>query len=131
LIPLQHTPNEMGPLAFSATSHRYAIGRNLEISDDSEQKISKALLERGLPLDDAPFDLGEVSFHYGWTFHRAGPNVSKLPRKVMTIIYMEDGCRVTEPKYKAQENDLRSWLPGLKPGDVAASQLNPLLYRAE
>jgi ectoine hydroxylase-related dioxygenase (phytanoyl-CoA dioxygenase family) len=129
-IPLQHTPQEMGPLAFSATSHRFAVGRNLEISDDSEQKINKALLDQGLPLDDAPFDLGEVSFHYGWTFHRAGPNVSDQPRKVMTVIYMEDGCRIIPPKYKAHENDLKNWMPGLKPGDIAASKLNPLLYRA-
>jgi len=33
--PLQATPREMGPLAFSATSHRYAIGRKLVISDES------------------------------------------------------------------------------------------------
>jgi ectoine hydroxylase-related dioxygenase (phytanoyl-CoA dioxygenase family) len=127
-IPLQKTPMELGPLAFSATSQRHKIGRDLEISDESEMKISKALLESGLRLDESPFDLGEISFHLGWTFHRAGPNNSDRPRKVMTIIYIEDGCRVIQPKYKAHENDLAGWFPGLKPGDLAASHLNPLLY---
>ena len=127
-VPLQAVPTDLGPLAFSATSQRHKIGRDVEISDESELKISKALLESGLLLDEAPFDLGEVSYHLGWTFHRAGPNKSDRPRKVMTIIYMEDGCRVITPKYKAHHNDLASWLPGLKPGDIAASPLNPLLY---
>lgn len=129
-IPLQATPMELGPLAFSATSQRANICRELEISDESEMKISKALLETGLPLIEEPFDLGEVSFHYGWTFHRAAANTSDRPRKVMTIIYLEDGCRVTEPQYKAHENDLRSWMPGMKPGDVVDSPLNPVLWRA-
>ena len=127
-IPLQPTPLEMGPLAFSTGSHKYNVGRELEISDESEKRISKELLERGLPQDETPFDLGEVSFHYGWTFHRAGANRSADPRRVMTIIYMEDGCRVIEPKNKNHINDLARWMPGLKPGDVAASKLNPRLY---
>jgi ectoine hydroxylase-related dioxygenase (phytanoyl-CoA dioxygenase family) len=129
-IPLQDTPMDLGPLAFSATSHRVHLGRELEISDDSEKKISKQLLESGLPLVEEPFELGEVSFHLGWTFHRAGPNRSDRPRKVMTIIYIEDGCRIIQPKYKAHEADLDAWFPGQKPGEVAASPLNPVLWRA-
>ena len=121
---------EMGPLAFSTGSHKYGFGRDLEISDESEARISKELLEHKLPQNDTPFDLGEVSYHYGWTFHRAGPNTSTAPRRVMTIIYIEDGCRASEPKNKNQASDLTTWFPGLKPGDLAASELNPLLYRA-
>ena len=127
-IPLQPVTREMGPLAFSATSHKFAVGRNLEISDDSEIKISKALLDRGLPLVDEPFQLGEVSFHYGWTFHRAGPNTSTEPRKIMTIIYIEDGCRVAEPTNKNQQGDINAWMPGLKPGELVQTHLNPLLF---
>jgi ectoine hydroxylase-related dioxygenase (phytanoyl-CoA dioxygenase family) len=129
-IPLQHTPMELGPLGFSSTSHRYAVGRNLEISDESEKKINKELLERGLPLIDTPFDLGEISYHYGWTFHRAGPNTSDRPRKVMTVIYFEDGAKLLAPKYKAHENDWKSWMSGAQIGQPVATPLNPLLYSA-
>jgi ectoine hydroxylase-related dioxygenase (phytanoyl-CoA dioxygenase family) len=128
-IPLQATPMELGPLAFSATSHKVKLGRDLEISDDSEVKISKALLESGLPLIETPFDLGEISYHYGWTFHRAAANRSDRPRKVMTIIYIEDGCRVIEPKYQAHKNDLAGWMPGMKVGDVVDSPLNPVIWK--
>ncbi len=128
-VPLQATNMDMGPLAFSVGSHKVPIGRTLSISDESEKVISKSLLESGLPLVDEPFDLGEVSFHYGWTFHRAGPNRSTQPRKVMTVIYMEDGIRVIEPQYKAHENDLKAWMPGAKVGEVVDTPLNPVLYR--
>ena len=128
-VPLQATPMDMGPLAFSVGSHRVPLGRNLEISDESEKVISKTLLESGLPLVDEPFDLGEVSFHYGWTFHRAGPNRSTQPRKVMTVIYMEDGIKLIQPQYKAHQNDWDNWMPGAKIGEVVDSPLNPVLYR--
>jgi ectoine hydroxylase-related dioxygenase (phytanoyl-CoA dioxygenase family) len=128
-IPLQQTPLELGPLAFSAGSQRFnATGRDLEISDDSEKKLSKALLESGLPLIETPFDLGEVSFHAGWTFHRAGPNTADRPREVMTIIYVDADAKVAEPAHKSQIKDLATWLPGLKPGDSIDSPLNPILY---
>src|ERR1035437_5538775 len=127
-IPLQATPMELGPLAFSATSQKFKIGRELEISDESEQKISKALLERGLPLDEAPFDIGEISYHLGWTFHRAGPNKSNRPREVMTIIYFDKDAKVSVPNTKRQADDLSGCLPGLKPGELADCPLTQVLF---
>ena len=129
-VPLQATPKDMGPLAFSVGSHRFAKGRDMEISDDSEKQISKALLETGLPLIDEPFDLGEVSYHYGWTFHRAGPNTTGRPRAVMTVIYIEDGCLLSQPVNKNQQADWGTWMPGARVGEVVDSPLNPVLYRA-
>lgn len=129
-VPLQATPLEMGPLQFSATSHRYAVGRNLQISDDSEKQISKELLDRGLPLINEPFDLGEVSYHYGWTFHRAGPNTTDKPRRVMTVIYFEDGARLIEPKHLHHRADRDAWIPGTEVGQPAATAMNPVLYHS-
>lgn len=128
-IPLQATPREMGPLALSVGSQRFNMHRDLEISDDSERKISKTLLEHGLPIEDGPFDLGEVSYHLGWTFHRAGPNTSERPRKVMTVIYFADGTTLAKPANKNQENDWNNWLPGAKIGEVINTPLSPVLYR--
>src|SRR5665213_3480016 len=42
-IPLQETLLQMGPLAFCETSHRFQIGRDLEISDESETTLKEAL----------------------------------------------------------------------------------------
>jgi len=128
-IPLQQTPLELGPLAFSAGSQRFnSAGRDIEISDESEKKLSKLLLESGLPLNETAFDLGEVSFHSGWTFHRAGSNKSDRPREVMTVIYVDADAKVAKPANKSQVVDLATWLPGLKPGDSIDSPLNPVIY---
>ena len=50
-------------------------------------------------------------------------------REVMTIIYFADGLEVGEPANGAQRRDLNTWLPGVRPGERAASILNPLLPR--
>jgi len=127
-IPLHAVPLENGPLMFSVGSQRIKIGRDLEISDDSEKKIDEQLKLSNLPQDETPFDLGEVSFHLGFTFHRAGPNKTPKPREVMTIIYMDQDMHLVQPKNKNQENDLRTWMPGAKVGEVIDTPLNPLLY---
>lgn len=127
-VPLQPVPVEMGPLAFYAGSHREAFGRDLPISDESEAAITRMMENRGFRLDDAPFDLGDVSFHAGWTFHRAGANRSDRPRSVMTMIYMDRDMAVAEPANAMQSTDLATWLPGVRPGEIAASPINPVLY---
>jgi ectoine hydroxylase-related dioxygenase (phytanoyl-CoA dioxygenase family) len=125
-IPLQTTPSEMGPLAFCEKSHRFQIGRDLEISDESEITLKEAL--NRFALEEGPFDLGDVSFHAGWTFHRAGANSTDRAREVMTMIYMDENIRLIEPKNKNHVMDMERWMPGLKPGDVLSSALNPVIY---
>ena len=127
-IPLQETSIEMGPLSFSAKSQNLAFGRDLKISDDSEAKIQQALYKRGFKHVTEPFDLGEVSYHYGWTFHRAGPNISPNPRKVMTIIYMDKDMLLKEPSNENQTIDRQAFCPGVIVGEVINSPLNPILY---
>jgi ectoine hydroxylase-related dioxygenase (phytanoyl-CoA dioxygenase family) len=127
-IPLQETPLALGPLAFSRGSHKLDLGRDLAISDESEAQIQAELSAHNLPLIEEPFELGEVSYHYGWTFHRAGENKSTTPRAVMTIIYMEDGIRLTQPKNANQIADWKTWMPGARVGEVVDTPLNPVLY---
>ena len=128
-IPLQKTTENMGPLAFSTGSQKYDFGRNLEISDESEERIQQALADAKLELVDSGFDAGEISFHGGWTFHRAGANTSDKVRAVMTIIYMEDGIKVSNFRNSAHPVDRDAFLPGLEPGDTAITEMNPLIYK--
>jgi ectoine hydroxylase-related dioxygenase (phytanoyl-CoA dioxygenase family) len=130
-VPLQTTPLEMGPLAFAARSHRLGFGRDLEISDESEARIREMLgAEKFTYLEEA-YELGEISFHSGWTFHRAGGNSSPQARAVMTVIYMEDGIRLVKPRNKHQQQDWEAWLAGCKIGEIANSKLNPVLWKEE
>ncbi|MEM1453508.1 MAG: phytanoyl-CoA dioxygenase family protein [Planctomycetota bacterium] len=127
-IPLVDVPAEMGPLAFATGSQRFEEGRDLAISDESEDVCGRALADAGFERTEEPFALGDVSFHLGWTFHCAPPNRSAAVRKVMTVIYVDAEMRVAEPTNANQRADLETWLPGLAPGDVAASPINPLLW---
>ena len=49
-IPLQATPLELGPLEFSAGSHKIVEGRDLEIGDESEKVIQQKLNGLALPI---------------------------------------------------------------------------------
>ena len=125
-IPLQNTPMEMGPLAFAEKSQNVEIGRDKEISDESEALLNETLKQ--FSMNDTPFELGEVSFHAGWTYHRAGANVSGKARKVMTIIYMDKDIRIIEPTNEYRVADWQTWLDSKPVGSIADGKLNPILY---
>lgn len=127
-IPLQHTPIAMGPLEFSAKSHTILSGRELSISDESETIISKKLNSLDFKQVVEPFDIGELSFHSGWVFHRAGANTHHETRKVMTIIYMDKDMILKTPKNSGQKNDWEKWCKGAKIGEVINTPLNPILF---
>jgi ectoine hydroxylase-related dioxygenase (phytanoyl-CoA dioxygenase family) len=128
-IPLQATPLELGPLEFSAGSHQLVEGRDLEISDESEAAIQQRLRVTDFKHVIEPFDTGEVSFHSGWVFHRAGANTTSQMRKVMTVIYMDKDMVLKNPENKNQINDWNTWCPGAKVGEVIDTPLNPVLYQ--
>lgn len=127
-IPLQDTPAERGPLAFAEGSQGFEFGRDLAISDESEQQLQAALTQQEFVIDDSAYALGDVSYHLGWTFHRAGANTSSQPRRVMTIIYVDADMMITEPSNANQVRDLATWMPGVQPGQMIDSPLNPVLY---
>ena len=128
-IPLQDTPLEMGPLEFSAKSQNIKKGRDLAISDESEIKIDKHLKITDFKHVIEPFEIGEISFHSGWVFHRAGANHTDHTRKVMTIIYMDKDMILKEPKNKNEQLDRDTWCPNSKIGEIIDSPLNPILYQ--
>jgi ectoine hydroxylase-related dioxygenase (phytanoyl-CoA dioxygenase family) len=127
-IPLHAVPLEMGPLEFSAGSHVIVEGRELAISDDSEVIIQKKLRVTDFKHVIEPFDLGEVSFHSGWVFHRAGANTTQSMRKVMTVIYMDKNMILQEPENENQVNDWNTWCSGATIGEVIDTPLNPIIY---
>ncbi len=127
-IPLQETPMEMGPLAFAERSQHVEIGRDVEISDASEKILADELQKQNFTVHDTPFDLGEVSYHAGWTFHRAGPNSSNRPRGVMTMIYMDKDQVIMQPRNRFQIADHAKWLDNAPVGGRPQDELNPVLF---
>lgn len=126
-VPLQETPLEMGPLSFAVGSHRLEVARDLPIGDESESRIQEEVETAGFRHDVAAYDVGDVSFHAGWTLHRAGPNTTSEPRRVMTIIYMDRDMRLAEPANEHQVADREAFCPGVDIGGVIDSEMNPVI----
>jgi ectoine hydroxylase-related dioxygenase (phytanoyl-CoA dioxygenase family) len=127
-IPLQATPLNYGPLEFSAGSNKLTAGRDKQISDESQAFLEAELKRHAFNHVVEPFDVGEISFHRGWLYHRAGPNVSGNMRKVMTMIYMDKDTVLKTPENHNQQADWDTWCPGATVGEIVNTPLNPVLY---
>jgi ectoine hydroxylase-related dioxygenase (phytanoyl-CoA dioxygenase family) len=127
-IPLVPVSEDMGPLEFVCESHRVDLGRAVGIGVESDRVIGEAVQNGGFKIAKGAFELGEVSFHSGWTFHRAAGNTSETERKVFTCIYMDMDMKMTKPVNANQEADAARYLQGISPGEVCAGGLNPLAY---
>ena len=126
-MPLVDITPDMGIMTFASGTNRGRLGEAV-ISDDSESHFESLVARNRLSLSvPEPMMAGDATFHGGWTLHKAGANEQRVQRDVMTVIYFADGLTVQEPANVAQSRDLATWLPGLVPGDLAASELNPCI----
>ena len=129
-MPLVNVPAEVGSMVFGSGSQKFGYLGDLPISDTSQAEFEKFVADRGIERKSyGALTAGDASFHNGWTLHCAPGNPTANMREVMTVIYFADGVRCAVPANAQQESDLRSWLPGCKPDDLAASELNPLAYK--
>ena len=119
-LPLHDVDEAMGPIAFATGSHRDRI--DLAISEGA------TIDERRWSIARCPIRAGDATFHLGATLHSAGPNHSTRTREVLTVIYFAAGTKVATPSNPNQEVDREVFLPGTKPGDEAATELNPVLW---
>ena len=128
-MPLVDCTKDMGTMRFAAGSQAVGYLGPLNISDDSDAVLEDLIEQRNYEIRYAgDMMAGDATFHDGWTIHGALGNASSdQTREVMTVIYIEDGAVITAPDSPQRENDLKTWFPGLKPGDLAASELNPLI----
>jgi ectoine hydroxylase-related dioxygenase (phytanoyl-CoA dioxygenase family) len=128
-MPLVPVSEEVGSMTFASGSHHIGYINKMVISDESHKTLAQYIEGKGFEKRTyGAMNAGDATFHAGWTLHSAPGNPTDAMRKVMTIIYVADGTRIAEPDSKARRSDLATWLPGLHPGDVAASRLNPLVY---
>ena len=128
-MPLVDISADMGSMTFANGSQEGGvIPLAGSISDQSEAFFEGFILGRKLSRGTAgAMKAGDATFHSGITLHRAPGNPTDRVRAVMTIIYIADGEHVQEPVNDNQKADLAGWLPGLKPGDLIDSPLNPVL----
>ena len=120
----------MGGMKWAAGTHKKGFLGQHAISDASQLHYEKYIREHGIKVaEGVPMKAGDVSFHFGWTLHAAGPNCSEKVREAMIGTYFADGMRVMKPTNPSQEGDRVKFLGGKLPGEVADGPLNTLVYK--
>ena len=128
-MPLIDVPSEIGGVVFANNTWRDGNLGEEVIGDASQKYFDTLIEERNYSLETpGPFSAGDATFHLGWTLHSAPANNTDVMRSVMTIIYYADGTTVGETNHPARELDLALWLGNAKPGTLADSPTNPLLW---
>ena len=77
-----------------------------------------------------PFKMGEVSFHHNRSFHTAAANKTNQTRVVLANTFFADGTRIVEQPTMVS-GDWQKFIPGVNPGEIAASELNPVCWCAD
>ncbi len=127
-MPLVDTTADMGIMQFASGSQAEGYVDKLGISDASQAYLESYVRDNGFPISSVPaMRAGDATFHSGWTLHMAPANQSQTMREVMTVIYFADGTRATEPDNDGRRADLARWMPGVRPGELVDSSLNPVV----
>jgi hypothetical protein len=132
-IPAQPIPVAMGPLAFAKPIDVYRLVESIEFNkfDTSyDRRVSEVFRAHRVAVENGPFDIGEVSFHHNLSFHTAAANGTRQSRIVLANTYYADGARVVDQPTMVS-GDWQKFIPGVKPGETAASELNPVCWPTE
>ena len=129
-IPAQPIPTVMGPLAFATPLSIFEHVKDIDFNkfDTSyDKQIAEVFKSNNITIEDSPFEMGEVSFHHNRSFHTAGRNKTTRSRVVLANTYFADGARVVDQPTMVS-GDWQKFIPGVGPGEVAASKLNPICW---
>lgn len=140
-IALSDVSADMATMTFVSGSHRRGyLGTSMPL-DASMDEFERSLASSGMHLANyGAMAAGDASFHTGWTLHGTRQNTNPRMREALVIVYYADGARVAMPPVPAnalpqeqfaatiRRHNLDTCLPGLKPGDVAETFMNPLVY---
>jgi ectoine hydroxylase-related dioxygenase (phytanoyl-CoA dioxygenase family) len=127
-MPLVDINVDMGMLTFASGSHKKGYALEQEISDESEEQFNQIVQANQYRVTrEQEMKAGDATWHYGYTIHKAPGNSSGHTREVMTVIYIADGARITQPQNKYQEADHTIWLKGRPVGSLVDSDMTPLV----
>jgi len=131
-LPLQPTPLAMGPLAFARGIETYRRVERLDFDKFGtgyDAAVIAALEADQVEVEAVEYDLGDATFHHTHALHSAGPNRTDLDRMALATTYFEDGARLVD-EVTMISGDYEKFMPGVRPGEVIASHLNPVLWRS-
>ena len=129
-MPAQPVPKAMGPLSFAKPLNVFNLVKNINFNKNDtsyDKNVTEVFKANNVAIDSKPFAIGEASFHHNLSFHTAGENRTSQSRIVLANTYFADGARVVE-KPTMVSGDWQKFIPGVGPGEIAASELNPICW---
>ena len=129
-IPAQPTPIEMGPLSFAYPLDVHNLVNAVKFEKTGinyDRGVSEVFKKNSVTVNETPFELGEVSFHHNLNFHTASRNRTNRSRIALANTYYRNGAKVINSPTMVS-GDWQKFMPNIKPGDVAASPLNPICW---
>lgn len=141
-IPLTDITPDLAPMNYVTGSNRAGYMGTSNGDDASMDRFEDDVRAKGFEVFNyGAFDVGDVAVHSAWTLHSSRSNTSPRMREAVVIVYFADGVRLAEdaplvPGAPPQEfyarlirqQNRKTSLPGLRPGDVAAGPMTPLVY---
>ena len=129
-IPDQPIPDAMGPLASAKPLSVFELVKDVDFNKFNtsyDKQVSEAFMLNNVAIEDAPFEMGEVSFHHNRSFHTAARNRTTQMRVVLANTFFADGARVVEQPTMVS-GDWQKFIPGVGPGEIVDSELNPICW---
>jgi ectoine hydroxylase-related dioxygenase (phytanoyl-CoA dioxygenase family) len=141
-VPLTDITPELAPMSYVSGSHRAGYLGTSNGDDAAMDRFEDEVRAKGMEVFNyGTLAAGDVVAHSAWTLHSSRTNTSPQLREALVIVYYADGARVAvEPSLPKnappqevyaclirRENRTTS-LPGIQPGELAASAMTPLVY---
>jgi ectoine hydroxylase-related dioxygenase (phytanoyl-CoA dioxygenase family) len=140
-VALSDVDLDMAPMKFFGGSHDGKYHGTSGPADEDMETFEKYMLDKGYPqFQSGPYKAGDATFHSGWTLHGSLSNTSDKTREAIVIVYYADGAIITLPpdplipfpeEMQARAirlENLKYCLPGQKVGEVAATNMNPIVF---
>lgn len=129
-IPLQATSAESGSLQFYRGSHSLDTVARDRLSGALEPDAVHEYLSSRFPLDVIEYTAGDVSFHRGWTFHRAFGNSTSQVRRAFAVVFMDAQITIVAPRPSLRLEHLCHWCPNARVGGSLDDERNPVVFQS-
>ena len=141
-IPLTDITPDLAPMNYVTGSNRAGYMGTSNGDDASMDRFEDEVRAKGFEVFNyGAFEVGDVAVHSAWTLHSSRSNTSPRMREAMVIVYFADGARLAEDapltvgappqEFYARmirQQNRKTSLPGLRPGDRAEGPMTPLVY---
>ena len=128
-MPLIDLTKDMGLMRFVIGSHKKGNLDGISITNESEKYYENLIKKENMKVYELnSINAGDCTFHFNYTIHGAGLNVSDKVREAMVVTYYEDGAKLRKlDKMLDEVSDI--YLGGRKEGEVANHPMNTVVYQ--